>query len=180
VVRLRSSTRNQFWVLMSFLSRPALNGVHPWVAGRVAYILEYADRWGPRYSVTSGVRSAQKQYDLYLSPGNTAVPPGCSQHQYGVAVDVWWQDPAWNNWYLQSARNFGLTTVRGDPLHVQAYPGVSFRNWSQRSGFCPDSRFNLALGPEARFASDPWSPLSNFGGDSGGFSSRFDDEIVYE
>lgn len=129
---------------MSLSLRRQLNNVHPWVADRVRYILDYADHWGPAYSITSGVRTAQDQWDLFDRPNSRAVQVGCSQHQYGLAIDVWFEDPAWQQWYLSSARNFGLTTLPFDPVHVQAVPGGHFREAAQSYGLCPDPRYPLS------------------------------------
>ncbi len=127
------------------LARRELNGVHPWVAARIDYILDYADQWGPNYSITSGVRTAQEQWELFSRPNTIAAEVGCSQHQYGFAVDVWFEDPAWQQWYLSSARNFGLTTIPGDPVHIQAIPGRTFRQWTSAAGACPDPRYPTSV-----------------------------------
>lgn len=115
-----------------------MSGVHPYVKDRVRAILGVSSRYGGRYTVTSGVRSQDKQSQLYMA-GTTNTPPGCSQHQYGLAVDVqftganaqWWQE-----WYLRNARHLGLVTVPNDPVHVQAIPGSSFRTLAVQAGAC--------------------------------------------
>jgi len=127
---------------MSLSNRRVLNSVHPWVADRIRYILDYADNWNPRYSITSGVRTAPEQFELYRTPGLLAAQVGCSQHQYGFATDVSFEDPNWQNWYLASARNFGLITVAGDDVHVQAFLGSTFREVVADLGYCPDRRYH--------------------------------------
>jgi len=139
---------------MSLATRRALNSVHPWVADRVRYILDYADNFGPRYSMTSGVRTAPEQFELFRRPGTVAAQVGCSQHQYGLAVDVWFENPNWQNWYLASARNFGLTTIAADPVHVQAFPGQKFREYVAALGYCPDLRYH---GPGGALGDRPGS-----------------------
>jgi len=126
---------------MSLSIRNRLMGLHPYVSARVEYILEYASRWGPEVSITSTVRTAREQWDLLNRVNSIAAPVGCSQHQYGLAVDVSFQDPNWQNWYLASARNFGLTTVTGDPVHVQAVPGAVFGEFVRSIGLCPDPKY---------------------------------------
>jgi len=115
-------------------------GVHPFVADRVRYILRVADAYGGNHTVTSGVRTAQRQFDIWHDPRRDfpAAFPGCSQHQYGLAMDVKFQKNDWQQWYLASARNLGLTTVPNDPVHVQGVPGATFRDLTSRLNLCPD------------------------------------------
>lgn len=116
--------------------------VHPYVTDRVRYLLRIADRYGGRHTVTSGYRTAFDQQRLFRTIRNVPVAePGCSQHEYGLAVDVKFSDPRWQNWYLRAARALGLTTVSDDPVHVQAVPGSAFRPIVTRAGLCPDPRF---------------------------------------
>lgn len=123
---------------MSLHTRARLGFLHPWVADRIRYILDYADNWNPTYSITSGYRTAQEQWALYQDPNSPAARVGCSQHQYGLAADVKFERQDWQNWYLDSARRLGLSTVSGDPVHVQAIPGVTFAQLSRAEGLCPD------------------------------------------
>lgn len=132
---------------MSLSTRRLLNQVHPWVATRVRYILDYADNWNPRYSVTSGFRTAPEQWSLVQNPNVTAARVGCSQHQYGLAVDVKFDRADWQRWYQDSARRLGLSTVSGDPVHVQAFPGAEFRRWSGAQGYCPDPSYPAQFEP---------------------------------
>jgi len=118
------------------------SGVHPYVAERVRYLLQIADRYGSRYTVTSGKRTSAKQQELYRGRGPFPVAqPGCSQHEYGLAMDVSFRDPRWQNWYLEAARIVGLVTVPDDPVHVQAARGSAFRPVVEQMGLCPDPRF---------------------------------------
>jgi len=126
---------------MSLSRRRALNSVHPYVADRIRYILDYADNWSPTYMVTSGFRTPEQQYQLFIKARYTAAQVGCSQHQYGFAADVKFERDDWQNWYLDSARRMGLFTVRGDPVHAQAIPGADFRFAASSAGLCPDDRY---------------------------------------
>jgi len=146
------SRRNCFLCLMSLSSRAPLGGVHPWLAERIRFILDYADNWGPAYTITSGVRTANEQFFLFNTPGVVAAQVGCSQHQYGLAVDVYFEDPGWQQWYLSSTRNFGMTTLTEDPVHVQVFPGQTFREWVAAAGYCPDTRYHPTQ--EMRWASN--------------------------
>lgn len=127
---------------MSISTRHLLNTIHPWIGERVRYILDYADQWAPTYSVTSGFRTLQEQWELAQSPNYRAAAPGCSQHNWGLAVDVKFERDDWQQWYLASARNFGLTSVSGDPVHLQAVPGAEFRRWAQSQRLCPHPSFD--------------------------------------
>ncbi len=130
---------------MSLATRQALNSVHPYLGDRIRYILEYADNWSPHYHITSGLRTPEEQYRLFIEPNSLAAQVGCSQHQYGLAADVWFEDPSWQEWYLDSARRLGLVTVRGDPVHVQAVPGTNFRWMASSAGLCPDDRYRRLM-----------------------------------
>jgi len=112
-----------------------LGSVHPYVRDRVSFILSWADWYGGSYTVTSGLRTESEQLAL-IRAGKTSTPPGCSQHQYGLAVDVAFSNNLWQEWYLSAARSLGLITVPGDPVHVQTFPGSSFREYAVDRGLC--------------------------------------------
>jgi len=126
---------------MSLSTRSQLRSTHPYLAWSIGYILDAASHWGGKFTITSVNRTAAKQQELFRRAGSSAARPGCSQHQYGAAVDVIFEDPRWQDWYLASARNFGLTTVRGDSVHVQLIPGARFREWAEPRGLCPDPNY---------------------------------------
>jgi len=73
---------------------------------------------------------------VLFAQGKTQTYPGCSQHQYGMAVDVQFSDNLWQEWYLSAARWLGLVTVSGDPVHVQTFPGKNFREVTEAMGLC--------------------------------------------
>lgn len=126
---------------MSLSIRNKLAGTHPYLGWAIEYILTFAAGNGGRFTITSVNRLAKKQWDLFNRPNSNAVQVGCSQHQYGAAVDVQFLTGAWQEWFLASARNFGLSTVLGDPVHVQLIPGARFREWSASHGLCPDRSY---------------------------------------
>jgi len=128
------------------------SGIHPYVADRVRYLISIANRYGAQPRVISGKRSQAKQWRLYNE--NVGIPtafPGCSQHEYGLAMDVEFPTRAWQNWYQQSASRIGLTTVTNDPHHVQALPAAVIRPILTGRGLCPSKSF-VGL--------DYWSPQS--------------------
>ena len=116
-----------------------LSGVHPVVADRVRAILNVVDAHRGEYTITSGYRSLDQQQSLYMD-GITSARPGCSQHNYGLAVDVLFTGTYrdfWIEFFTQACNYLGLTTVTGDPGHVQAIAGSSFRNLAGAAGLCP-------------------------------------------
>lgn len=113
-------------------------GIDPYVANRVRAILEVADRYGGQYTVTSGVRSSEKQWELWRARRGLGVAlPGCSTHQWGWGMDVHWPEPAWAEWYRASARSIGLHTVSDSPTHVQAVSWQEWRRISLKTDWCP-------------------------------------------
>jgi len=150
--------------------------VNPYVANRVSRILDVADRYGGRYTVTSGYRNIWQQWQLRSDPrGLPVADPGCSQHQYGLAMDVKFDDPWWQNWYLRAARTLGLITIKDDPVHVQAFDGSNFRRAVSEMGLCPHPDYvtrlpvrnnfttggsfcSLSQGPWPGFRCAQWSP----------------------
>ena len=108
---------------------------------RVQPILEVADRYGADYTVTSARRSPAEQEFLWLDC-ETNTQPGCSQHQYGLAIDVAFRDPQWQAWYQRAGQHMGLVTVSRDPVHLQAFPGNLLRPHLVRGGLCPTPGFD--------------------------------------
>lgn len=131
-----------------------INSVHPWLGARLSWLQEVARILGGGQLLISGERSPTKQLELYNSGQSRPVAyPGCSQHQYGFAADASWlpfavitskgrgqrlSTSAETFAIMEGhARRAGLQTVRGDPGHLQIFPGAEFRNWAVGSGFCP-------------------------------------------
>lgn len=94
------------------------------------WCLAALESYGITGTVTSGVRSTEKQrqlYNDYVSGKSSiiAAPPGRSAHEYGLAIDFV-VDQGKNsdlqrqvmNWF----QSMGGELVAGDPVHVQ-YPG---------------------------------------------------------
>jgi len=131
---------------MGLSIRSRLAGTNPYLAWALEYILTYARQAGGEFTITSVNRTIEQQWDLWKGRNPSAVRPGCSQHQYGLAVDVFFENADWREWYLASVRNFGLTTVSGNSVHVQLVPGARFREWSESQGLCPAPYYrNLIL-----------------------------------
>lgn len=134
---------------MSLRESRALNGVEPWLAVRVQWLGAVINHWGGVQIYLSGVRDREEQRRLFDRVQNRPVAaPGCSQHQYGYAVDVAWAllreespmgefSPAQINQLMSDlGRSIGLVTVQRDPGHFQIFPGSEFKPWAVSSGFC--------------------------------------------
>jgi len=114
---------------------------------------EVAALVGSNQNAFSGRRSLAEQRKLYetISTGRPVAYPGCSQHNYGFAVDVSWTPivqvthkgrmkvftPSETlNFMNSAARHVGLTLVAGDDGHFQIYPGIQFKEWAVSFGLC--------------------------------------------
>ncbi len=80
--------------------------LHPELSRRVESLIETADAKGMKLYLFEGYRSMKRQADLLASGRNvTSAKPGKSFHNYGLAVDIVFQDakgrPSWaeaNDW----------------------------------------------------------------------------------
>lgn len=136
---------------MTSMSLSKWSNVHRYVSDRVRYILSVADRYGPQYTVTSGFRTPEKQREIWDRRGGWGVAiPGCSLHQYGLAMDVHFADPAWQEWYRASARFLGLHTVSNSPTHVQAIRSTDWFAFRSQKPWCPDPVFGIV--PKGTFS----------------------------
>jgi len=110
---------------------------------------DYMEALGGVQIYLSGFRTDAEQQRLFQRAGTRPVAaPGCSQHQYGYAVDLAWgllreESPIGHfspkeieSFMGEVGRILGLTTVARDPGHFQIFPGADFRNWAVLSGFC--------------------------------------------
>ena len=134
---------------MSLKESRALNGVEPWLAVRIQWLGAVINHWGGVQIYLSGLRDRAEQSILFDREGPRPVAaPGCSQHQYGYAVDVAWAllkefsplgdfSPTQINTLMSDlGRSIGLVTVQRDPGHFQIFPGSEFKPWAVASGFC--------------------------------------------
>ena len=145
---------------MSLSESRALSGVEPWLAVRVKWLGEVINAWGGVQIYLSGLRDRAEQQRLFDRTRNRPVAaPGCSQHQYGYAVDVAWAllrefsplgdfSPLEINQLMSDlGTQIGLVTVRDDRGHFQIFPGSEFKPWAVASGFCdPNFREPLPRG----------------------------------
>ncbi len=73
------------------ISQPGVQ-VHSSVVGPLSNFGEYVKNQGYTLYITSGYRSYSQQAELHKSNPNGAAPPGESQHQTGLAVDLYLVD----------------------------------------------------------------------------------------
>jgi len=137
-----------------------LNSLHPWLSARVQWIQTVAELVGGKIVLISGRRSLASQRQLYDTVvGRPVAFPGCSQHNYGFAVDADYQliiqdrgripkagagvrifSPAESTAFYNSlARHASLTLVANDDGHMQIYPGIQFREWAVSQRLCPQN-----------------------------------------
>ena len=137
---------------MGLRSSRILQDVHPWLRVRLEWLGEVARIIGSGQTLISGNRDTAQQRKLFEGAGTRPVAaPGCSQHQYGFAADATYLPSFFvtskgrpmtnpqietNEFMKNAAHHVSLTTVAGDPGHVQIYPGNQFRNWAVGRGFC--------------------------------------------
>jgi len=145
-----------------------LRGVSPYLQDATEWLARMIESWGGSASIYSGYRSRDHQQELwdFCNERELGIPkmprvpcpfpvatPGCSQHEYGFAVDVGFFGPApypkWNGYAQDLAREYwGLSTVAGDPNHFQMYPSSEFLPWVREWGDCrPLPRLSLAMWP---------------------------------
>lgn len=136
-----------------------LTGVHPWLAARVRWMGNVIEAWGGVQIYLSGLRTEAEQQVLFDRTRRRPVAaPGCSQHQYGYAVDVAWgllreESPlgAYSPKEIaelmgQLARSLQLQTVQNDSGHFQVFPASEFKPWAVASGFCDPGAIPAPLG----------------------------------
>jgi len=149
---LPGSSRHRVLLLVSLRSSRILQEVHPWLRVRVEWLSEVARIIGSGQTLISGNRTRQEQQELFGRLGSRPVAaPGCSQHQYGFAVDATYLPSVFvsskgrpllspieetNRFMENAAHHVSLTTVSNDPGHLQVYPGAQFRVWAIGRGFC--------------------------------------------
>lgn len=80
----------------------SLAGVWPPLAAAIQQLLDAAHRAGIPAQVTSGYRTHAQQralYRRYLAGMNPypVAPPGTSDHEFGLAVDIWTGQDALND-----------------------------------------------------------------------------------
>jgi len=139
------------------------------------------DYYGGQAVYLSGFRTRREQVDLWnagtgLSGSRRPVAkPGCSQHEYGMAVDVTFV-PGFksigippglplSNVYPEFAESIaslvGLQTVSGDRGHFQVFPGTQFGSWAIASGFCDPNPRSRGVGFLRRSCSPQDRPSPN-------------------
>lgn len=106
-----------------------LRGLNPVVRVHAQWCLDVANHYGVPVTVTSGVRSRQKQQYLYdqWKAGKSkwpANPPGQSAHEYKLAWDSTVPEPYWA-WWNMVRRAAGFRVPDHDRIHAEV------PNWRQ-------------------------------------------------
>jgi len=151
------------------MSLGALRGVDPYLKEAMGWLTWVAESWGGGVSFFSGRRTRADQQELWdfckaREPSITRFPsvpcpfpvatPGCSQHEYGFAVDAGFFSPrnrlgiseSWNGYFQGLAKEYwGLSTVANDPNHFAMYPSSDFLPWARATGQCPTNPPVLSL-----------------------------------
>jgi len=142
----------------------ALRGVDPYIKEAITWISHTIESWGGTSYIFSGRRTLQDQKELFddcerrrFHVGKWPVipcpypvaTPGCSQHEYGFAVDAGFYGPPsgrmttpdWTGYAQVLAREYwGMHTVEKDPFHFAMYPSSEFLPWARETGQCPPER----------------------------------------
>lgn len=90
---------------------PHWAGIHPLLRERIRALVAAS---GGRVFLVSGFRTREQQADLYRRKPHLAAPPGKSNHEDGLAVDLGGD----LNWVQQNAATFGLRQpMSWEPWH---------------------------------------------------------------
>ena len=135
-------------------------GTDPYIKEAITWIQSVVEHWGGTSYIFSGRRTRAEQQDLWDDcfrrrerPTKFPIPPcpypvatpGCSQHEYGFAVDAGFfgppsglmTTPDWTAYAQDLAKVYwGLSTVAGDPNHFAMYPTADFLPWAKSTGQC--------------------------------------------
>ena len=97
----------------------SLRLLEPWFQPYAEAIVDVARQYGLKPRVTSTFRSLREQrglYEAYLRGWHPypVAPPGQSQHNYGLALDLTSED---NNWLGQVWKSWGGYWTPSDRVH---------------------------------------------------------------
>lgn len=149
----------------------SLRGVNPYLKEAIGWIQQVVDAYGGSSILFSGFRTKREQQAIWDDcqsrgritklpfpqlPCGPVAQPGCSQHQYGFAVDAGFFGPAtgvgtfpdWTGYAQDLGKHYwGLHQVSGDPGHFQMYTATEFLPWVRTQGECLESQPRLAIFP---------------------------------
>lgn len=109
-------------------------------------------------SIGSGWRSHEQQTRLHAQKPNLAAAPGKSNHEFGLAIDLSFQNEATRRWVHANARRFGLWfPMDYEPWHIQLL-GVDRHNVRNPGGMLGGGRDAFSMAPDGRFA-NPYDAL---------------------
>ncbi len=107
-----------------------LNLLHPWTKNAVQGFRRDVHALGGESRLISGFRGSQQQEDLCrsLPPGRPCAKPGCSQHQWGFAVDMRTSLPTLNRELMCQAVCVGLFPETGSAGRIQCFQSCQERS----------------------------------------------------
>lgn len=97
----------------------------------VSAMKKQARKLGFTVRVTSGVRSSERQRELYANRGTSpypVAPPGRSQHEYGLAVDLVAKPYEFQNFLVDWWLSAGGYWSADDPIHFAVFDPAT---WSR-------------------------------------------------
>lgn len=110
--------------------------------------------------LTSGWRSNAQQTALHNQKPNLAAAPGHSNHEFGLAIDMTFQNDAVKRWVHQNASRFGLWfPMDYEPWHVQLI-GVDRHNINNPNAMFGGGRDAFSPSPESNFV-NPYDALGS-------------------
>ena len=134
------------------------SGLQPIMKTLWGIIKQMAPQWGINVQLTSGYRSTAQQASLYANRASNpypVAPPGTSQHEYGLAIDI-----ASNNLQAldEAWKSAGLWHSWADRIHFQYYDPTTWRRMLGREtgneGISVEEAYSYAFN-----AHDPYQDL---------------------
>lgn len=117
-----------------------LFNVHPEVLRRFRAFERAIRQAGYSITITSGFRSIEQQRKLFAARAAgkhpfPVAPPGCSEHNHGVAIDAVTSLP--EQWLAAGARHFGLVWAGpSDKVHFGVFTGSQWRSLVKSAPGC--------------------------------------------
>jgi hypothetical protein len=113
-----------------------------------------------RVELGNGWRSNEQQRRLHAQKPGLAAKPGHSNHEFGLALDITYENAATRRWVHANAHRFGLWfPMDYEPWHVQLI-GVdrhNIRGGAQQGG----GRNAFAMAPDGRFI-NPYDAMAGY------------------
>ena len=160
---------------MGVFDDPTWQNLDPRVRSAYMGLAAGAAAAGHTIGFSSGWRSNQRQAELYKEKPHLAAPPGKSNHEFGLAMDLTFGSAAARRWVHENAHRYGMWfPMDYEPWHIQVVgidrhnignPGAQVGGGRDAFSMPPDMRF---VNPYDRMAEamaqeDPFDPVEQFG-----------------